>query len=133
MILRALLKKVVFKTFSGLYPSIHRKLQLQHPIFPLPPTQSTETASDEAASAWQTGNRTPPVTEAVRKTTVFCKAYLLLSVKSSRACIRVGGALRPMTQDKFKSLKTWVFHIKIGLKTPENPRKLDTGNFFYSA
>ena len=44
-----------------------------------------------------------------------------------------GGALGPTTQDKFKSSKTWAFPIKIGLKTPENPRKLDTGTFFYSA
>ena len=56
--------------FIDINPSIPRKLHLQHPISPLPPTKSTEAASapnlplpptksteatsDEAASAWQT-------------------------------------------------------------------------------
>ena len=83
------LKKVVFKTFSVLNPSTHRISQLQHPISPQRPTQSTDTSSGETASVWQTGNRILQVTETVGKTTVCCRACLLLSVKSSRASIRV--------------------------------------------
>ena len=37
-----------------------------------------ETASDEAASIWQTGNRILQVTETVGKTTVCCRAVLNL-------------------------------------------------------